>query len=118
MKIKLGTISLALMILGSGVSAAHAAEPTSIETRAQGGIAWIDAIVAAPSDDLQIRIMAPERNGHRRTWQTCRFAQVTVGAYSCGIDASTGSLAGRQTGTWIAKVFIGGERVARAAFSL
>lgn len=96
-----------------------AAATAALEVTSSSGTTWAAATTAQASEGLQIKIFAPKQGSHRRMlWQKCSFSGSYAGTYKCGIDTSKGSLAQKREGTWVAKVFAGGVRVARTSFTI
>lgn len=110
----LGAILVAMMVLSGTAQAA-----TTLEVTKTRDTTWAMATTTETVDGLQIKIYAPNANSTRRSlWQTCTFSGTYAGTHQCGIDSSVGSLADKREGTWVAKVFAGGVRVARTTFTL
>ena len=122
MKRKLLSLTLGLTAISSlflvAAPSAGAAVTTSVGVTRSQGISWVEADSSGAVSAFEIKIMAPGSGQGRRLWQTCRFTGTDAGIYRCGIDTTDGSPALQREGTWAAKVFSGGVRVARTTFTL
>ena len=119
MKRKLLSLTLGLTCLWGLflTPSAGAAQTVTLNFTMDEGVAWVAAEATAPLSAIEIKVMAPGPGSSRRLWQTCRFSASDAQTYRCGIDVGTPS-AEKQEGTWAAKVFSGGVRVARMTFTL
>ena len=120
-RLSLGLVAAALSSLPATAAASQAPErPVGLSvTIDEGEVLWVEATVGAGTSPVDLKILTPRKNGHRRVFQRCSFAAVGAGTYRCGLDVGSGSIAGSLGGDWAARAVGTGKTVlGRLTFSL